>query len=841
MPPLTVDPTALDGAGASLVDIGKDIGLTMSTLSGTLSGCASMCGNDPVGAAIGQRYDSSAAAVVQAIAAARNGLVNLGDGVRVSAHNYSLADAQSDVSGRTQPLPVPAASGKIAASPPPSSVGAGDAAPAGFGWVAKYIGMIWPNGDSVRLRAAAAAWTVAGTQLMVTETAAAGPLGIVGAQQIPEAEAMGRAFQESITGAVQVMQQCTSMAAQLTAYAAKIDAVHAAIIDLLSRICDPMTGFKEVWDVLTGEDEDEIKQIADDIKMVVDNFQAETSALATEMSAAMAAAENVASAMTKYANKEWNQFLHGTDVGRYVDTQLRFDKGVLAQAGGLIKDNWKYGPLRAMTQPERWFEDWKNTVTGMAPLVGLGGDGAPGVGESWKQVGKEVSHWDLWSKDPAEAAGRTAFDIGTLFAPGGGVGAAGKATHGAAEAAEAAGRAAPRAADAAGRAAGDVAKGAEAAVPRVSGVHPPEVPAGAGKPSVAADGELTKPVAPAAAEPRTAPGTSPAPHGPTERAPGGADGPKMPGGPGSSAVDVAASAAERQAGANQLADAPASAPATGSAGSGGGHASDAMSSAAGGTGDRVPAAVGAHGAAGAADGTGHGPHPRVGDGGGGLHGGSGDSDHLPHGGNDAHGGDIEGLPDEAARLPAPVEKVEGQDYGLSPQSAFESLQDPARELARLREGGIPERLLGGYDPLAGRTIDEFQREFTFVDKDGNLRWDWEHQAPNNGFAGAAAVTDRIPAGLELDRFGSMEGSFMAESDSPLSTRGMPPGVATEYNTIVGTGRPVPDDMPWEVRHGPVKEAFGQPGGAPQWVVVNKFDGTPIPVEMLILKRIVRLQ
>lgn len=527
MPPLTVDPSALDGAGSALIDIGKGIGLTMSTLSGTLAGCGSMCGNDPVGAAIGQRYDASAAAVLQAMAAARNGLVNLGDGVRVSAHNYSRADAQSDVSGRTQPLPVPASSGKITSSVPPSSVGAGDAAPAGFGWVAKYIGMIWPNGDSARLRAAAAAWTAAGTQILVTETAAAGSLGIVGAQQIPEGESMGRAFQASISGAVAVMNQCTSMAAQLTAYAAKIDAVHAAIIDLLSRICDPMTGFKEVWDVLTGEDEDEIKQIAYDIKTVVDNFEAETSALATEMSAAMAAAENVASAMAAYADKEWNQFLHGTDVGRYVDLQLRFDKGVLGQAGGLLQDNWKYGPLRAMTQHDRWFEDWKNTVKGMAPLVGLGGDGAPGVGESWKQVGKELSHWDLWSKDPAEAAGRTAFDIGTLFAPGGAAGGAGKAAHGAAETAEVVGRAAPRAADAAGRATDDLAKGAAATAPRPGSVHPPEAPAG-GAPRPLPDG-AGKPVG--AAEPSSPPGApKPAPlhgdsasaashHGPTGRIP----------------------------------------------------------------------------------------------------------------------------------------------------------------------------------------------------------------------------------------------------------------------------------------------------------------------------------
>ncbi|KAA0104695.1 hypothetical protein [Mycolicibacterium sp. P1-5] len=295
--------------------------------------------------------------------------------------------------------------------------------------MAKYIGMIWPNGDSARLRVAAAAWTAAGTQVLVTETSAAGPLGIIGAQQIPEGEAIGKAFATSINGAVQVMNQCTTMAAQLNAYAAEIDSVHAAIIDLLSRICDPMTGFKEVWDVLTGEDEDEIKQIANDIKTVIDNFKSEASALASEMSVAMSAAESIASAMGHYADKEWNQFLHGTDVGRLVDQDLRVTKGFLGQGGNLLKDNWKYGPLRAMTQPDRWLKDWKDTVTGMAPLVGLGGDGAPGVGQSWKDVGKGLLHWDEWSKDPADALGRSIFDVGTFLVPGGELGAAGKVTH----------------------------------------------------------------------------------------------------------------------------------------------------------------------------------------------------------------------------------------------------------------------------------------------------------------------------------------------------------------------------------------------------------------------------
>ena len=134
---LSVDPVALDGAGVALGDVGKDIGLTLSTLTGTLSGCGSMCGNDPVGESVGRAYDRSAQALLDAMVASRNGLVNLGDGVRMSAHNYSSAEAHSDMSRRAQALPVPVSSGRITAPSAPSSVGAGDDAPAGWGWVAK--------------------------------------------------------------------------------------------------------------------------------------------------------------------------------------------------------------------------------------------------------------------------------------------------------------------------------------------------------------------------------------------------------------------------------------------------------------------------------------------------------------------------------------------------------------------------------------------------------------------------------------------------------------------------------------------------------------------------------
>ena len=80
---------------------------------------------------------------------------------------------------------------------------------------------------------------------------------------------------------------------------------------------------------------------------------------------------------------------------------------------------------------------------------------------------------------------------------------------------------------------------------------------------------------------------------------------------------------------------------------------------------------------------------------------------------------------------------------------------------------------------------------------------------------------------------------MAADGSPLSSRGMPPGVASTYNRYFGTGVPVPAELPWEVRYGPAKEAFGQPGGAEQWVVIDVNTLRAISLDLLLRKGIVR--
>ena len=77
---------------------------------------------------------------------------------------------------------------------------------------------------------------------------------------------------------------------------------------------------------------------------------------------------------------------------------------------------------------------------------------------------------------------------------------------------------------------------------------------------------------------------------------------------------------------------------------------------------------------------------------------------------------------------------------------------------------------------------------------------------------------------------------MSAEGAPLTDRATPPGLASQYHTMSGSGQPVPHG--WTVLHGPAKAAFGQPGGAEQWVVINELAEKTISVEMLDLAGII---
>jgi hypothetical protein len=436
MAPLAVDPEVLDGAGAAVISAGEGLGSVITTLTTSLSGCNGMAGDDPAGAAFGRTYNSSASKLLEAMGTTRNGLCRLGDGVRVSAHNYSAAEAVSNVSGHGQPLPAPHQTDSISAGSAPSAVGGGVAAPAGWGWVSKYVGMIWPNGDSAKLRSAAAAWTSAGTNFEVGEIlGAAGPMGSIGAQQIPEGPAIAAAFAATNRSAAGILQQCATIATQLTSLAGKIDTVHAAILDLLSRICNPLTGLKEVWEFLTDDDEDEIRKIANDIRIIVNQFTAEVDALRQEIAKALSEAAVIIATMARYAEKEWDHFLHDTDVGRVLDHVGQICKGLFTEAEGFVQSFWTLNLARAVIDPKGFWHSVSGAVDKVESLTGL--EGEQRLKESWKELGKDTVHWDEWSTNPFQAAGESAFDLATVLLPGGALEKLPMAGRAAAEVAEA--------------------------------------------------------------------------------------------------------------------------------------------------------------------------------------------------------------------------------------------------------------------------------------------------------------------------------------------------------------------------------------------------------------------
>ena len=98
-------------------------------------------------------------------------------------------------------------------------------------------------------------------------------------------------------------------------------------------------------------------------------------------------------------------------------------------------------------------------------------------------------------------------------------------------------------------------------------------------------------------------------------------------------------------------------------------------------------------------------------------------------------------------------------------------------------------------------------------------WKWPEA---DGFADGKWQTARnIPEELSLDRIGEVSdqrGDFMGRVGDSYPERGLAPGSSGDYTRFHGTGKELPEG--WEVRYGKIAEAFGQPGGGMQWVVVD---------------------
>ncbi|WP_341466424.1 Tox-REase-5 domain-containing protein [Mycobacteroides abscessus] len=127
----------------------------------------------------------------------------------------------------------------------------------------------------------------------------------------------------------------------------------------------------------------------------------------------------------------------------------KFFEGMVGRGVDEFKSNWQFmktadpmvSSVRGIIDPQGLAQDRTQMAQGLAPLVGAGGDNAPGVGESWTNVGKDAISYDEWKDgNPVKAGGQNAIDVIGAMIGGRGINNAARAperaiTQGATEAA----------------------------------------------------------------------------------------------------------------------------------------------------------------------------------------------------------------------------------------------------------------------------------------------------------------------------------------------------------------------------------------------------------------------
>lgn len=440
MAPIVVDPEVLAGAGVSVSSVGDEIAAAVNTLVAALPNGA-MAGHDRAGLAFGQAYQQSAQALMDASGAAVGGGRKVGFGVQLSATNYSRADASSTIGGGGVPLTPPSPPGEFDGPSAPSPFGGGVAEPFLWSMVEMFVGDVWPNGDPAQLRAAGTAWSAFGRSMAGIAGQLEGPSATISGQQIPEGGAMAQALSDLKQGLADICTESAKLGVQLFEFATDVESAQNAIRDLLSRL-SPSGIFDAIGAVFSGDAMEELREIADDIRAVIDNLGRQADARQYALQDVTNLLDGAIVSLQQKARKEFVDFL-GEDVGNAVATYFDINTNVLEaplkvgleSIGGLQQ----LDPLRFAYDFEGAKETWGalgETAFYTNP-VGVLTDPI-GAFEHGKTMAEGFVHADEWSTDrPGLGPAMAATEIASMVIPGAGVTKATKAADIAGDIAEA--------------------------------------------------------------------------------------------------------------------------------------------------------------------------------------------------------------------------------------------------------------------------------------------------------------------------------------------------------------------------------------------------------------------
>ncbi|MGE2731866.1 hypothetical protein ACQI4F_20550 [Mycolicibacterium vaccae] len=415
---ITVEPDALIAAGRHTGSLGTQLNRLSNALGGALGGGIAS-GMDPAGADFGLKYGRQAQEFANAVADAANAFNAVGSLLEATGFNYRNADTASTIGG---PGPGGGVSGEaektLPAHVPPGPNGSTVPPPTKwyliqpllqvFGGLGGRLAMTWPSGNPAMMRLTAEQWRNFASGFAAIERQLAAVRSAVGAQSIPEGDAI-LAATDNLGQALTTLSEVSSTVSQsVSDFADAVSETQDAIRRLLERLSvgglwDTVTGF------LTGEGDDILREVADDVGTVLEHFQRQIKGVVGLLEELTIAIGEAATAFQKWIRPVLVEHFGETVGGMIAENikhQLDFRVGLVT---GLI--NTVAGTV-ALADPDTWTD-----MAELAQSVAQDPASLPGV---LANMGREFVAWDKWSgENPGRAAGEAAFNIGSLFVPGG--------------------------------------------------------------------------------------------------------------------------------------------------------------------------------------------------------------------------------------------------------------------------------------------------------------------------------------------------------------------------------------------------------------------------------------
>jgi len=435
--PIVVDPEVLAGAGRSVSGVGDEFAKAVGTLSASLGGGAPS-GLDAAGLSFGMGYQKAAQELLDAAGEFVDAARNVGFGISQSASNYSHADAASTVGGGGTPLAAPEKPAKFDAPSCPPSLGGGVTPPFLWSVLENFIPDSWPDGNPGRLKASADAWKTFGTSIGAIADGLTGPAGIVAGQQIPEGGAMTSkltVLAESLSG---IATEAGNLATHTSDFADDVQSTQDAIRDLCDRV-SPSGFFDGVKAIFSGDALDEIKEIADDVQRVLENFGRQVDGKIALMQSLITALDGAVVSLQQSARREFTHYL-GDEVGGALASGFEFESNL---GEGFIKAGLNAVVGIQQLDPTRFASDYDGAKAAWGGVLETLNYANPsvvamdpvGAFEHGKDMLGGILHTEDWNSDrPGLGLGGVVFEAASAAT---GVGAAKTGLRGVSAAADA--------------------------------------------------------------------------------------------------------------------------------------------------------------------------------------------------------------------------------------------------------------------------------------------------------------------------------------------------------------------------------------------------------------------